>query len=413
MGALAREHVAKGTPVEVFRGLVLDHVGDQTFSEKNMNANSLGLTQKEAKAFRFTRLIAGLMDPTSNGRALQEAAAFELEVVRSHTEKLGRTNTQKRGLAVPIDVLRTPLLDGQRDLVVGTTTAGGHTVATELMTQDFITLLRNRMMVQRMGARMLMGLEGNIAIPRQTGGATGYWVAENGAPTESQQAFDQVAMTPKTYGAFTDWSRRLMLQSTLDVEAFVRLDLATVLALGVDLASLHGTGSSNQPLGLAGQSGLNVVAIGTNGGAPTWAHIVDLETQVSVDNADVGTLGYLSNAKVRGKLKTTEKASTTGQFIMGETIDAQGFGQVNGYRMGISNQVRSDLVKGSSGAVCSGIFYGNWADLIIGQWSGIDMLIDPYTGATAGTVRAVAFMDVDVAVRHGESFSYIADALTT
>jgi HK97 family phage major capsid protein len=220
-------------------------------------------------------------------------------------------------------------------------------------------------------------------------------------------------MTPKTFGAFTDWSRRLMLQSSLDVEAFVRLDLATVLALGVDYASLHGLGSSNQPLGLAGQSSVNVVALGANGLAPTWAHLVDMETQVAVDNADIGTLGYLTNAKVRGKLKTTEKAPTTGMFVWGEQMDAQGFGQLNGYRAGVSNQVRSDLVKGTSGAVCSGLFYGNWADLVIGQWSGLDMLIDPYTGATAGTVRSVAFIDVDVAVRHGESFSYVADALTT
>jgi HK97 family phage major capsid protein len=411
-GALASEHAYKGTSIAEFQGLVLAAVGDGDFNEKNMNANSLGLSKKEAKAFRFTRLIAGLMDPTANGRALQEAAAFEMEVVRTHTEKLGRSNTEKRGLAVPIDVLRTPLIDGQRDLTAGVAGAGGNTVATDLMTQDFITLLRNRMMVQKMGARMLMGLEGNVAIPRQTGGATGYWVAENANLTESQQAFDQVPMTPKTYGAFTDWSRRLMLQSSLDVEAFVRLDLATVLALGVDYAALHGTGAASQPLGLAGQTGVNVVALGANGAAPVWANIVQMETEVATDNADIGTLGYLTNAKVRGKLKTTEKAATTGLFLMPEQLDAGGFNQLNGYRAGVTNQVRSDMVKGASGAVCSGIFYGNWADLVIGQWSGLDMLIDPYTGAIAGTVRAVAMMDVDVAVRHGESFSYVADALT-
>jgi HK97 family phage major capsid protein len=411
MGALAAEHAYKGTSVAEFQGLILQAVGDSNFNERNMNANSLGLTQKEAKSFRFTRLIAGLMDPTANGRKMQEAAAFEMDVVRAHTERIGRSNTKERGLAVPIDVLRTPLIDSTRDLTVGVAAAGGNTVATELMTQDFITLLRNRILVQKMGARMLMGLEGNVAIPRQTGGATGYWVAENANLTESQQAFDQVPMTPKTYGAFTDWSRRLMLQSSLDVEAFVRLDLATVLAIGIDYAALHGTGAGGQPLGLAGQSGVNVVPFGANGSAPTWPGVVQMETEVSVDNADIGTIGYLTNAKVRGKLKTTEKAATTGLFLMGESLDAQGFGQLNGYKIGISNQVRSDLTKGA-GTNLSAMFYGNWADLVIGQWSGLDMLVDPYTGAIAGTVRAVAMMDVDVAVRHGESFSYVNDAVT-
>jgi HK97 family phage major capsid protein len=136
-----------------------------------------------------------------------------------------------------------------------------------------------------------------------------------------------------------------------------------------------------------------------------------METEVAIDNADVGNIGYLTNAKVRGKLKTTEKASTTGMFIWQDGAD--NLGSLNGYRAGVSNQVRSDLTKGSSSGICSAIFYGNWADLIIGQWSGIDLLVDPYTGGTAGTVRVIGLQDVDIAVRQPSSFCYLADALTT
>jgi HK97 family phage major capsid protein len=290
---------------------------------------------------------------------------------------------------VPTDVLRQPIMVPdrmKRDLTVGTATAGGHTVATDLLSESFIDLLRKRMLLTRMGARMLNDLEGNIAIPRQTGGATAYWVAESGNPTESQQAFDQVPLTPTTLGAFTDYSRRLLLQSSIDIEAFVRDDLLKVIGLEVDRAGLYGSGAANQPTGLANQAGINAPTFA--GADPTFAEVVNLETLVAADDADVGTLGYAIDATMRGAFKTTEKATGTAQFVWepGNTV--------NGYMTGVSNQV-----------VDGDVIFGNWADLMIGMWSGIDLLVDPYTGGVAGTVRVIAHQDVDVAVRHPESFA--------
>jgi HK97 family phage major capsid protein len=292
-----------------------------------------------------------------------------------------------------------------RDLNVTTSTAGGHTVSTDLLSGSFIDMLRNKMSVVGLGATMMNDLVGNIAIPRQTGGATSYWVAESGAVTESQPAFDQVTLSPSTVGAFSDVSRRLLLQSSMDVEAFIRNELATTLALEIDRAAIEGSGSSNQPTGILNVSGIGAVAGGTNGAAPDWADIVDLESAVSVDNADMGALGYLTNASVRGKLLQTEKASSTGQYIWGEG------NTLRGYNAAVSNQVPSDLTKGS-GTGLSAILFGNWNDLIIGTWGGIDINIDTSTGSASGTVRVVALQDVDVAVRHAESFASMQDAIT-
>ena len=282
-------------------------------------------------------------------------------------------------------MLRTPY--EQRDLTVGTATAGGHTVATDLLASSFIDILRKQSVAMRLGARTLMDLEGNIAIPRQTGAATGYWVAESGAPTESQQAFDQVTMTPKTLGAYVDISRKLLIQSSIDVEAFVRGDLARVIALEIDRAALYGSGASNQPTGVANQSGINTGTANFAAADPTFAEVVDCETVVAADNADIGTLAYAIDAAMRGAFKTTEKASGTAQFIW-ETGNT-----VNGHRCEVSNQV-----------VDGDVFFGNWDDLIIGMWSGLDVLVDPYTASTSGTVRIVALQDTDIAVRHPESF---------
>jgi len=361
----------------------------------------IGMSERETQRYSLLRAIRAAATGDWRG------AGLELEASRAVAQHLKR---EPRGFFVPFDwMVRQAGAGGeQRDLVVGTDTAGGYTVSTDLLADSFIELLRNRMVVRTAGATVLAGLIGDVAIPRQTGGATAYWVAESGAPTESQQAFDQVALTPHTVGAFTDISRKLLLQSSLDIEAFVRSDLATALALAIDYAALHGSGSSNQPTGVAHTTGIGSVAGGTNGAAPTWAHIVQLETEVAVDNADIGRLAYVTNAKVRGKLKQTEKASGTDLWVW-----TDGANPLNGYRALVSNQVRSDLDKGTSTGVCSAIFFGNWADLLIGMWGTLDILVDPYTGSTSGTVRVVAFQDVDVTVRHPESFGAMLDALTS
>lgn len=361
---------------------------------------NIGMSQQEIRQYSLVRAINAMV--TGDWRN----ARLEMEASEAVAKRTGLT---PQGLFVPYDWVAGGQGAGeQRDLVKGTATAGGHTVATNLLAQNFIDLLRNRMVLQQAGITVLSGLVGDIAIPRQTGGATAYWVAESGAPTESQQAFDQVTMNPKTMGAFTDMSRKLLKQSSLDIEAFVRMDLAMIAGLELDRVGLHGSGSSNQPTGIAATSGIGSVAGGTNGLAPTRTHLVGLETEVAQDNADVGNLAYITNTKVRGKLKLTEVSSDTGIWTWQD-----GPTPLNGYRALVSNQVSSTLTKGTSSGVCSAIFFGNWRDLIMGMWGGLDMMVDPYTASTTGTVRVIVLQDADIAVRHPESFSAMLDALTT
>ena len=353
---------------------------------------AIGMTDKELQNYSLVRAINAAI--TGDWRK----AGLELEASQAVAKRLGR---EPQGFFVPYDWQ-------QRDLTKGTAGAGGYTVSTDLLATSFIDLLRNKQVLSQAGATILSGLVGDVKIPRQTGGATAYWVDESGAPTESQQTVDQVSLTPKTLGVFTDISRKLLLQSSIDVEGMVRTDLATVIALAIDLAGLHGTGADNQPTGIAATTGIGSVAGGANGLAPTWAHIVGLETEVATDNADIGRLGYVTNAKVRGKLKVTDMGTDTGRMVWADNKTP-----VNGYSAHVSNQVSSALTKGDSTGVCSAIFFGNWADLIIGMWGVLDILVDPYTGGTSGTVRVIALQDVDVAVRHAQSFAAMLDALTS
>lgn len=397
--------IRDGVSVEDFSRQLMDRMfqrGEAT--PASITDGDIGLTEKEIQQFRVCRMIAAMANPSE--RSLQERAAFEIEATQATAKKMGR---QPRGFFVPPEVYRGHM--GQRDMVVGTPASGGYLVATDLMAADFIELLRAKLTLRAMGARVLDGLQGNVAIPKATAGATTAWVAENAAAgSESAPTLGQLALSPKTVTAYTDLSRRLIIQSSLSVENMVRDMMAADIAVAVDTAGIKG-GGSNEPTGILATNGIGAVVCGDpDGAAPTWADVVGLETEVAVDNADVGALGYLTNPKVRGTLKTTEKAANTAQFVWPDMPIEQQI--VNGYRAMVTTAVPSDGTKGT-GTNLSAMIYGNFADLVLAFWSVVDILVDPYTGSTAGTVRVVAHQDADVGVRHAESFAAFDDAVTS
>ena len=331
------------------------------------------LDKKEVKQFSFLRAINALASPAD--KQAQEAAAFEREVSDEAAKRYGRP---AKGIIVPNEVLK-------RDLNVGTAADGGNLVSTELLSGSFIEILRNKMAIMEAGVTMLTGLEGNISIPKQDGTTSAYWVGEGGAPTEGQQSFTQISMTPKTIGAFTDFTRRTLLQSSIDIEAFVRDDIAKKIALELDRTAIYGTGSSNQPLGLKDTSGIGSQSLTSFG---TFSEYIGMETDVAVANAEGGSMKYLINASARGALKSTEKASNTGMFVFDNN-------QINGYDAIVSNQlVNNDAI------------FGDFSQFIVGMWSGLDLTVDPYAGATAGTVRIIALQDIDYAIRQAGAFCF-------
>lgn len=389
--------IRDGASIEQFRGALLDKV-----SSKPLNVDhEIGLTDKEIRSFSFVKAMRALANPQD--RRAQDEAAFEFAASEAAAKKEGRTS---RGLMVPVDVLY------KRDITTSTasgTAKGGNLVATDLLASSFIDVLRNKMVLNTLGAQFLTGLQGNVAIPRKTAASSAYWVAENVAPTESTNApaFDQVTMTPKTLGAYVDISRRLMLQSSLDIENLVRNDLAASIAVAMDGAAIAGSGS-NKPTGVLNTSGIGSVTLGTNGGAPTWAMVTNLVREVDIDNALNGAAAFLTNGQVKAKLSNTSKQTSgvEGNFILGPDVNT-----LYGYPLVVSQQVPANLSKGT-GSNLSAMIFGVWSELLIGQWSGIDLMADPYTGSNAGTVRIVAFHDCDFAVRHPESFAECNEIIT-
>lgn len=378
MHDLARELIDGGRSLDEARAAVLDKLGSTPMDpirSTDVTTNDVGLSAQETKRFSFVRALNYLANP--GDAAARREAEFEIEVGRAAATKYERSSN---GIVVPNEVLR-------RDLTAGIPSAGGNLVADELLSGSFIDLLRNRLALAGAGVTMLTGLQGNISIPRQSSASTAYWVGENVAPNESQQAVDQVNMTPKTVGAFVDYSRRLLLQSSIDVEGMVRNDLTRVIALELDRVGIYGTGSSNQPLGLVNTTGIGSQTISTYG---TFDEYIGMETDVATANADAGSLRYIINAAARGALKSTAKsaAAVAAGFVFEN-------GEINGYPAIVSNQLQNNDA-----------LFGDFSMMIMGMWSGLDLTVDPYAGATAGTVRIIALQDVDFAVKQPGAFCY-------
>jgi HK97 family phage major capsid protein len=333
----------------------------------------IGLSDKEARSFSFLKAMRAQLFP--NERAFQEEAAFEREASNAAAQRMGMS---PKGILIPNDVL-------SRSLTAGQASAAGDLIFTDARPGSFIELLRKRNFLTGLGVTILSGLTGPVGIPKQTGASQVYWKGEGVAAAETEPSVGQVTMTLKEMSAWTRFSRSLMLQSSIDVESFVRNDLVTVMALEQARVALYGLGSASQPEGLKLTTGINTVDFAAN--QPTYAELVNMETQVAADDADIGTMGYVTNATIYGGFKTTEKATGTAQFVL------EPGGTVNSYNVVRSNQVETNDV-----------FFGVWSQLVLGLFGAVDLQVNPYSEDKEGNIRVVAHQAIDYAVRHPQAF---------
>lgn len=341
-------------------------------SEKATPVTEIGLSDKEARRFSLARAINACADQN------WADAGLEAEVSREIGKRLGRVSDKKR-FYVPAEVQK-------RDLTVASAAGGGYLVETK--NQSFIEILRNSSVAIRMGTQVLGGLQGSVTVPKQTGAATNYWLAtEATAITESQQTFGQMALSPKTAGAYTEISRQLLLQSSPGAEQPVQSDLAQVVALAVDLAVLNGSGSGGQPTGIIGTSGIGSVT----GTSLAYAGIVEFQTDTAGGNALFDSSGYVTTPAVAGLLKQRVKFSSTASPIWeGKLLE----GTVDGYRAMASNQVPS-----------ANILFGDFSKVVLAEWGVLEVEVNPYANFAAGIVGVRAMYSIDVGVRYAAAFS--------
>lgn len=344
---------------------------------------------------------------TGDGRLDDELRKFSLRKailtqVPGHSEDVGRerevSNELARksgrafqGIAIPAAVFE------QRIVTTALPAAGpgSNIIATDYLGAQFIDHLRAALVTRRLGARILSGLVGNVAIPRLKTSATTGWVAENAALSASDPQVDQVTLSPKHAGGIVEFSRNMLLQSTPDIDQLLRDDFAKVLARAIDAAAIRG-GGSNEPVGIMSTSNVANVNMAT----PTWTTILQLIEEVEADDALNGSLAFAGNSHVTRKLRSTSKVASTDSVMVQESpTELAGYPYVSTSLVPLNANSPSDKTA---------LIFGNWNDLLIGFWSEFDFLINPFesTAFSKGNVQVRAMATCDVKLRHVESFAF-------
>ena len=320
----------------------------------------------------------------------------------------GEKEAREAGLGVNGIALPQILLTGKETraaMVAGTDANGGELI--ETAKRGLLGDFYNSSVLEQAGALVLNGLQGNLDLPRYTAGTDPVKKAENAAAGEAGGTFASLSLSPKRLPAYIDISDQLLLQSPGVLEAFIGGQLRNQLNSVKETAFFHG-GGTLEPTGIAATSGIGSVVGGTNGAAPTWAHLVDLWKAVADDNADIGALSYFMNTATIGKLLQTPKVASTDSVMVFNDLAAG----ILGRPVRASNSVSSTLTKGSSSGVASAIFYGNANDFVVGYWGGVMLeMVRDTTGAKAGQRTLVANTYYDAGVLRPQSFAAMLDAL--
>ena len=402
--ALRKEAIEKDWTPERFGNEVLKRKATKVVDiSRDTESGLVGMSTQDTKEYSLMRAIQSMIQYGKLDGIEKEAS----ESVR----KLAGNDVKhdRNSFSIPGDVLATrmsPINPEYRRQIMAKRAAGdglttdtfgygGALVPTNLLGSSMIELLRNQPLVAQLGARTLSGLQGNIAIPKQSGGATAYWVAPHGGSTTSKQGTAQLTATPHALTAETSYEKELMFQSSIDVENFVREDIIQVLSIEKDRAAINGAGDTGEPLGILNLSGLSTAV--TFGGAATLAKAVSFETNVASNNALKGQCAYLTTPATRGAWKGIAQATNYPRFLW--EIGANGAGLVNGYRAEATNQVPSNKV-----------IFGNWNDFIFFEWAGIDVVVDLVTLASYRQIRIIISLWCDMGSRHPASFCISSDS---
>ena len=343
----------------------------------------IGMNRKEVKRFSLIRAarqmaMVGCLD------GLEKEAC---ETARAHFKR----DLKAGEFIIPEEVADygRQRINTQRAQSSGVFSAGGALVQEEY--GPMIEFLRNRTILGQAGITIISGLMGDFILPVQTGGATAYWVSETGALTDTAATFGQKAMLPHRLGATIPFTTQFLAQSSISAEDLLRNELMIAMALKKDAAGLQGTGVGAEPLGIQGTTGINATV--THSGAADWGDVVQFETGINADNADIGSMAFILSSAAVGKWKTIPKVATYGNVFLIENNVA------NGYPVLRTNQITGDYG-----------FFGVWSQLLGASWAGLSVIVDPYALKKSGQIEITMNELCDFLVRQPLAFNVATDS---
>ena len=372
-----REFTKDGCDVPKFRAAVMDWIVSNPARRETTSLDVGALEKTEKRVYSIRNLIVHASEKALGNQSSVDAG-FELEVAAELSKSSKR---QFRGIPIPL---------GMR-AALSVTSSSAATVQTSILAQEWIDALRARLVLQKLGVRIMSGLVGDVALPKLTAAGTMYWVTPEGtAPTESAQTLGQVPGTPHIGGTFRDLTWKLLRQSTPDAESIIREDLMLVIARGIDAIPFVGAGGA-EPDSIKMVANVGNPAVTT----PTWAEIRAFQGTIEAANANIsGNIAFVGHPLVGSKLASTPKATNYPVFILEESDRGAFIGRCPYFD--------------TTGVGATTLWAGDFSQLVMGIWDAADMLVDPYTLSSSGGVRVRILCGVDVMVRNGQAFCYNA-----
>jgi HK97 family phage major capsid protein len=287
----------------------------------------------------------------------------------------------------------------QRD-VTTVTAAGGQ--ADIVDTTQLIDLLRPKLVLARLGCRMLTDLMGqSFGLPRKSAVATFTTTAEGAAGNASSLAIGKrQTIWPSMKAVYSDMTRKTVKALGGDLgQRFLVDDLLTGLAVEIERVAVNGTGTNDEPVGLFQNAAIGSDSLGANGAAPTWAALCSLEATIGNANADVGRMGVLTSPNGRKVLRQTLRGSTT--------LPLWHENRVLDYPAEVSTNVPSNITHGT-GNNLTALCLGNFDDLVVGMWP-VVLIVNPYALSSSGGLRVTCMCEFGTAVRQEASFRILCD----
>lgn len=300
----------------------------------------------------------------------------------------GKAEMRAAGVAASGNLILPMEMRG--DNIQATVTGDGKEIVTE-ESLNILGPIRDKLVLVQAGATFLSGLKGNIGMPSYSG-SNANWEGETATAKNGKGTFEKKVMSPKRLSTYIDISKQFLAQDTVGAEALLMSDISNAVAVKLQSTILGKHASeATMPDGFFTGAPTYVTS-----GIATYAGVVAMETAVETDSALYANLAYIMGPKARGVLKSTLKAANVAEgFIYDKDM-------VNGYKALVTSGMPSNLQESTDEY---GIVFGNWADLIIGQWGGLDITVDPYTKAADGMVRLVINAYFDATKRRASSFA--------
>ena len=343
------------------------------------------------RSFSLSRAMSGAMNGGLSG--------VEAEVYQEAQREARASGIQLAGnVAIPQSMFRAA---GDAGLLTAGTGEGSDFVPTEH--KGFIEALQPRLLVEELGATIITGVSGNLDMPRISAAGTAGWGATETAATPlSELATDTLSLTPKRVGAYTTYTKQLLTQGSPAVDKIVAEDLGRAIRNAVDAAAFNGAGSSGEPQGIFGTTGVNDQAA-TNGTTLTAAKLIKMLTDVASQDGLSGGEVFVVSPAIYQKLATLIQVTGVSAVMVNDMLQ--------GYKVYMSTHLNQNVTKGTTTSGTGQLLFGNFSNLLLARWSGVDLLIDPYTLGSSSEVKVIANQWMDLGARQPKAFATISDGI--